>query len=359
MASVKQHTYQTYYGYGNLPVQPHGPFKFFEQGEGPYVPMPYQSPDPERMLGVEVEVERLYNGTKAIPFWVVKEDGSLREEGKEYITFPSDSQKTYNALTYLFGHLKQLNPSYNFSPRTSIHVHVNIRDMSFSEVASVVLLYLTVEGLFYKFVGRDRDKSVFCVPIQSSTLPHTFLQDINVAPIVNTARVSKYMGLNLLASDGLGTLEFRHMPGTDDVDKINLWITLILHLFRVAQQKPFDELLHQVLGLTTTSDFMEFMVMLFKEHHMYLPQKDLSTHLQNGCRFVKTVCGQAGTYHQQLRNTINPASPLLRAIGAQEPVIAPIWVQEAGLILRDFEEGRPEPEEMEDDWDPITDEEEA
>src|SRR3990167_2684205 len=101
---------------------------------------PFSFLDPKTHVGIEVEVENVSYINPNIPlcFWQITEDGSLRNHGKEFKTFPIPLQHAHVALEQLF---QGLNPDIDFSHRTSIHVHMDIRGLTMSQLLGLLLTY--------------------------------------------------------------------------------------------------------------------------------------------------------------------------------------------------------------------------
>lgn len=181
----------------------------------------------DQAIGIEVEVENHKLNKHPNPHvWVLKGDGSLRNSGVEYVTVPIAAKFGPAALQDLLS--QSLAQSCCFSPRTSIHVHVDMQSWDSTQVMDVVLMYTLLENLFYKFTGRGRIKNIYCVPIFDTSL----LKGLAARGRIDVATEvwSKYTGLNIIRLRDLGTIEFRHMHGTFDVKKISIWIRLIVKL---------------------------------------------------------------------------------------------------------------------------------
>src|SRR3546814_8987486 len=83
---------------------------------------------------------------------------------------PPRSTRTYTLLPYttLFRSCDAPPALYNlfhealnhdscaFSMRTSIHIHMNVLDLTEEDVVAIVLLYCLFEPMFYQFAGRAR-----------------------------------------------------------------------------------------------------------------------------------------------------------------------------------------------------------
>lgn len=202
---------------------------------------PYNPAEP--YFGVEVEVERCYQqvaGPEGI--WRayratddaniaatglafgVKRDGSLRNEGAEIVTRPYDMKETLNTLQSVFDGLAAHAPRHEFSPRTSIHVHLNVTSLTMEQVNILTTLYLLSEPLVYNFIATNRQDNIYCNRLSGaySTLPN----DPN--------KWSKYTGYNCKPLTTAGTIEFRHLEGTSDMRKIQAWLSFIGDLYRTS-----------------------------------------------------------------------------------------------------------------------------
>ncbi|MCI0550231.1 MAG: hypothetical protein L0287_04700, partial [Anaerolineae bacterium] len=123
----------------------------------------------EWLLGLEIEVENVilakYQEAVALthyPIWNPKPDNSLRNNGMEFVSIPMKGTMVHKALHFL---AHALGPKIDFSSRTSVHVHMNVRDMTISQIAAIGVVYAAVERLLFKWVGKGREASIFCVPL--------------------------------------------------------------------------------------------------------------------------------------------------------------------------------------------------
>ncbi len=226
-----------------------------------YIPqIPVRS---EQVIGIEVEVENtgsIGRVPKGSP-WTMITDGSLRNNGHEFITSPIPANYAPAVLNQLMTQI--LNQDCSFSPRTSVHVHLNMQDVEVGQAMDFVLLYSVFERLFYKFAGRGRIRNIFCVPItETSFLPGMSKNGVATA-------WSKYTGLNLSPlstrgeSTGYGTIEFRHMHGTFDVAKLSIWINFITMLKEYVLKTPTKTIRTMLLGMDDNFPFQQLLVDIF------------------------------------------------------------------------------------------------
>jgi hypothetical protein len=179
----------------------------------------------------------------------------------EVISKPFEATHAPAMLNYLFNQFLD-GKSCCFGPRTSVHVHLNVQDLTRPQALDFVLMYAVYERLFYKFAGRGRQKNVYCVPLADCDLL------VNLVDFGETrARDwSKYTGLNTLPIHEYGTIEFRHMHGTTDVRKLTQWINLICKLKEYIKRTPTKTIRSTFASMNDGFDFGALMSDIFGEH---------------------------------------------------------------------------------------------
>lgn len=209
--------------------------------------------DPALLTGLELEIEYA-DDMDCGDFFTVTEDGSLRNDGREFISYPMNYGTTAAALQQFFN-INTVHPDA-YSERTSVHVHVNAQDMSWSQVAGVLAIYQVFEKLLFKFIGNERDKNIFCVPLSESAAAfnacNLLLSNRAHSVVVDW---SKYTAFNLLPLQKLGTIEFRHMAGTSDVGRILQWLRIINCIFYYAKNYEYDNIRDMLFNLNTNSQY--------------------------------------------------------------------------------------------------------
>jgi len=218
-----------------------------------------------RLIGIEVEVENHDAKNPVSGSWHMEVDGSLRNTGVEWISSPLEAKWGPYALRELMGEC--LGKDCCFSPRTSIHIHVNVQDLDREQVIDSVLLYSVFEPLFYRYTGRGRIKNIYCVPLFDTNL----LTSIGSRSLESTRESwSKYSGLNLLPIGDKGTLEFRHMHGTFDHKKVSIWIRLLTKLVDYVDQQKTKNIRQMVLSMDRSFDYLELLKEIFGTDYVYL-----------------------------------------------------------------------------------------
>lgn len=197
-------------------------------------------------FGIECEVEgaRL---PEVIPggFWRIEIDGSLRG-GLEYIlSKPMGKENAITSLKLLFNTFVKNKTVLDYSFRTSTHVHVNVGDLELNKVMNIVFLYTLVEDLFVNFCAEQRRGNRFCLRFKEANylygVVEKILKDYRAFGTLDAiGRISqeqtKYAALNLYTLRKYGTLEFRSLEGTNDIDKISKWLTAIENIVNVGQR---------------------------------------------------------------------------------------------------------------------------
>lgn len=214
--------------------------------------------DSDIEVGIEVEVENHEVERRAQPVWVMKGDGSLRNNGVEWITHPIQARWAPHALKDLL--VDSISKGCCFSPRTSIHVHFNVQKLEAAKVVDIVLMYTLLEPLFYKFTGRGRIKNIYCVPLMDTNL----ITGMCSNPFTSVVESwSKYTGLNILPLRELGTIEARHMHGTFDHRKVSIWIRLWTKLIDYCNRNSTTDIRRLLLELHGMTDYQHLLVTIF------------------------------------------------------------------------------------------------
>ena len=197
-------------------------FKEYSLSPSPYL----TAKDSDTFFGAEFEIEDILDNNHAGDFIGLTNDGSLRNNGVEYITSPlnlSDMVKMFDRLheTIEYG------PNA-FTDRTSIHVHVNCCNLYPQEVRNIVMLYALFEESFFNMVSPSRRNNIHCVALSETFLPSIYRHTCGML----VSKWHKYTALNLKPISTQGTMEFRHMHGHNDKALFTEWLTLISNLFK-------------------------------------------------------------------------------------------------------------------------------
>lgn len=257
---------------------------------------------PTTMIGVELELE----GVKTFPkfsgpqYWETKEDGSLRDIDDEGSTsmelvfaIPLCGYDLTKALSILKHTLDKQKYKPVVSPRCSTHIHIDVRELNFNKLLNLLIIYTIVERPLYHYCGNDRENNNFCLPFykaESRVFNAISQKDIlgTKDRLVNiTSGDRRYSGLNLCSLQRFGSLEFRQLPGTTDVDKITQWINIIMCIKKAALDYT-EEL--QTLPVSFSEKGIEKNVKeIFGEYYPYIKYPELEYDVLQGIRQAQDI----------------------------------------------------------------------
>jgi hypothetical protein len=187
------------------------------------------------------------------------------------------------------------------SSRCSVHVHINVREMTLEEFSSFMVLYLIFERSLYRFSG-DRWNSNFCVPLYAAPqFPKQVLESINAGqwknkPLEDYVHWYKYLGLNICpivgkdGSNAQGTVEFRHMKGTTNVNLIINWINLIISLKIASKKYDLTTLKDLLVQMNSDSSYVGLTESVFGVYsHLILEQGTFKNDIEGCISMAKNV----------------------------------------------------------------------
>lgn len=160
----------------------------------------------------------------------VEQDGSLRNYGREFLLPPSTKDVLVDKMKQVHENI-DWRDGERFSERTSIHVHVNCLWSSDIQVRDLLFLYSIFEPIFMAYVGPKRRDNIHCMPLTSTHMPSNYKGTLRTIK----DRWHKYTALNLLPLSELGTVEFRHLYGTDNTEVFKQWLNMIEVLWIFSQ----------------------------------------------------------------------------------------------------------------------------
>jgi hypothetical protein len=239
----------------------------------------------ELVMGVELEVEKTreldyYTAGYLSGLWMFERDGSLRVghggEAYEFISKPVQMQFLLPELQKFFEYTKF--DEENYSDRCSVHVHTNVTDFTQDMLASLSMVYTVVEDVLFQYVnhykaptmdGYNRDTNLYCIPWNQCRMNHRLVEKLFGNSHAHLARWQKYTALNLLPITTQGTVEWRHMHGTADMEKLTTWLNLIGSIMWYARRTQLDDVIKTILTLNDTSAYRQFFLDVTKGYLEY------------------------------------------------------------------------------------------
>lgn len=190
--------------------------------------------------GIEVETEGSYLEEVEPDFWLCHEEGTLRGPHVELVLHkPTPLDELGPALR----ELEVLVECYpiHLTPRGSLHVHIDVRDMSHTQRYSVCLAYTLLERVLYSMSG-NRVSNKYCVPVTRSAPVRELISALFSQDTVHP-RDKLYSGLNLSSIECLGSLEFRMHSGTLNTSELLEWVTTLHDLVLGASNASPEEII--------------------------------------------------------------------------------------------------------------------
>jgi len=230
------------------------------------------------LIGIEVEVEGAIQ--PALVFWNTTEDGSLRNDGFELVSLPVMGRNIDYALAELGEWFSK--EKHSWSHRCSIHVHVNAQMLSVEQVKLLLASYACIENLFFSLVSAERRGNPYCYPIT----------DLNPSSINLGDHGLKYCAINVGNSlVDLGTIEFRHMDGNDNLIRIRRWIQLITKLHTFV--KNGTDIKSMIESLDSESSYWGFVKAILKGSHVVYSTMDIVEEMINGVMWAKVYLNES------------------------------------------------------------------
>jgi hypothetical protein len=183
------------------------------------------------VAGMECEIESVESKHNFEGFDVTT-DNSLRNDGVEFISFPMEKDRLLSCFKNLHASIEYYDKAVAFSPRTSTHVHINCRSLTPKQTKNLVMFYALFEEFFFAVVDSSRRSNIHCVPLTETFLPTVYKYPLNTM----VDHWHKYTALNILPLTKLGTIEFRHLQGTDDPAVVTQWLTCLENLWSLCQK---------------------------------------------------------------------------------------------------------------------------
>lgn len=185
----------------------------------------------EGLFGIEIEAEGKGMQLVDNKFWRTEDDGSLRgdypESRAEFVLkHPITGDKVKPALVSLEKALE--GAVFDFSFRTSVHVHVNVQELTHTQLLNFIYTYLLLEEPLMTYCGKERKGNRFCLRLADAegmlgTLKKLFYDGSESIRDFRGDDI-RYSAINIAALQKYGSLEFRAMRGNLEVDTICTWV---------------------------------------------------------------------------------------------------------------------------------------
>lgn len=207
---------------------------------------------PDTKLGLEFEFEDVLMGLDAVPvelqpYWAMHPEPSLKRHGMEFVfAQPMFGKDVMDALECLLEAAR--NYKWACTKRTGFHVHMDVRNLEHPQLVGFNLIYAIIEPVLFRWIGDRREDSIFCIPwykawaeVQHIGRLLSLLNKQSDQTKGQAENCARYAGLNLQALAKYGSVEFRHMKTTLDINRLMAWINMILSIKQAALLMPTSD----------------------------------------------------------------------------------------------------------------------
>lgn len=264
-------------------------------------------PLPEQLIGVEIEVETypgVVHPTNLIPYWNKIRDGSLRNGNEYVLSQPLKGDALSRAIYELF-HEAVLTRSTT----GSTHVHIDMMEESTTPetIKVMVMLAYILEPAVFAIADPGREWCGYTNKLSSAPdalIGSVFATDDDESYrelrllCGDNYRVGRYYGLNLLALQEHGSIEFRYFPTATSVDDVIEWVSLVQSFKKAALELgTISQLLDTVNSVDLYDSFLSNYFGQWKE--VFLATVPHYT----AANSVRKALAVAGSYKYRQSNT--------------------------------------------------------
>ena len=257
-------------------------------------------------VGIELEVEGI-DHTEKLAYWQIEQDGSLRDNGKEFISRPIAGADIIAAITELCNLINK-NKSASINIRTSLHVHLDVSDVPVDKLANVIAASLVFEPFLMAQCEGHRQNNSFCLTSRqaytniagigralSSPTEHMHYALRDLSP-----RQYKYSAINYANITRLGTIEYRMHQGTLDKYEMLKWVNTILATKKLAMM--YDSPM-AFIDTKRTDGVVYMFRSVTKNLYKNFPDVKLSQLLEDGVEIANDALFLGGQYEPKAKDT--------------------------------------------------------
>lgn len=190
-------------------------------------------------VGIEIETEGSSLPNIDNDYWKSEPDGSLRGESWEYVLKkPVHYPDTKLALDNLKVSWEGNKSVIKNSPNAGVHVHINVGDLTVTQLFNFVALYMIVEDMLVDKCGEHRIGNLFCLRVTDAE----YIIDMIVSAIRTSNLMAlhtdeiRYASINLRALGDYGSVEFRSWRSDGDLEAVQWWVDVLMHLKHKAKE---------------------------------------------------------------------------------------------------------------------------
>lgn len=247
----------------------------------------------DSLIGVEVELENMigiFRKGHRLKFWNITEDGSLRNNGAEFVfKQPLGGADIIKACMELEKFIRDNDYHPDLTDRTSVHVHLDVRDLSPSQFQRLVILYTIFERVLFKFAGEERFNNIFALPLEGAQGSMTDICQVfkcNGDFRFHVDNTHKYASFNFKSLNRYGSLEFRHHKGEWKSGRLIKWIGIIQSLKNAAINDVELLDIHKKISFDGP---MNYLKTVFGKYSRYLGYDEVESDIMEGVRLSQDI----------------------------------------------------------------------
>lgn len=244
-------------------------------------------------IGIEVEMEgrgELWLAGDGINSWSQHHDGSLRGNAAEYVlTQPVVREQVKPELDLLKKNLDFYGYTIKDSIRAGVHVHVNVGDLSFTQVLAFACTYFVLEIPLVNWCGPNRVGNHFCLrAIDAEFLVDHIIQTYNMADFNNfNTDAIRYASLNFKSLPRYGSLEFRALQTSPDFSVIEDWVKALCNIKDHSLNYKHPREIIDEFSKYSPQEWAE--LVLKDKFHLIANQPELTQDLMKGMRIAQDI----------------------------------------------------------------------
>lgn len=191
-------------------------------------------------------------------------DASLKNKGIEFVSSVLDVSCVIPAVKKLYEVISECWPLATFSNRCGIHIHQDVSELTCDQLNSLIAIYSVYEFLIFELAGQERKDNPFCRPLFNFNL-NNYISAPESSLFFNSPVEGhfKYSALNVAPITSRGSVEYRHLPGTWDIEKILSFLSVIDRIKKYAVNNEPRKIKDQILKLNTVSNYQAFTTDIF------------------------------------------------------------------------------------------------
>lgn len=228
-------------------------------------------------VGIEIECEG--NNLKYVNErgWKTVDDNSLRGEFPNsrcewVLKKPIDIQDALPAMQWLEDSQKEAKLAFSF--RTSVHVHVNVQQLTVNQIMNMAYTYFICETVVMNYCAPHRRGNRFCLRMEDAEGIQSFLIKFITCNeerlhLLNPNDAIRYAAFNFEAMWKYGSVEFRGLEGTLSPERINNWAGALVNIREFAKRFKNIQQIHDFFVKNSPNMFLDSVLGNYSEMFKY------------------------------------------------------------------------------------------